>query len=829
MANSEPQSILNAPACVSDHATIHVTARASGSIAEVSGFVPADDLSTGPQHALHGSTADPVNYPALACAVDSSIADDDPPASRGPSNSGSSESGDDPPPVLTASLVEGEGAPLVGDPLPVLTTIRAEGEGGTSLEGSAIGNDSGLAPPPVLEAHGAQGATPKWGGVPVAEVAPEGSQWEHREPETLSDAPPSSSFDLVPSTQGQSDSEAHLPSSQSASRERKAPSTSTVNAPSSLAPGYVEHIVNSGFRDIRSQSSFTMPWERGLAAAVFDFKSPSWPFNAPPHPGSGHNLDIGALEGVAVGREPKPKTPYKSYVARRMKYSRLELHEDALRQRALTLWRIIIEEDLESTQIGRLLRQLAESLKPEGTLKQVLQDTFAAKSTATLFKRGYSFLKYVQWCRGQGKQNPLQLREQDLYDFICSLRASGAAPTTASSFLEAVNFATSQLGISPGREHTVTSRIRGASLSQFLNKRRLKQAPPLQVTEVAMLERLVCRSPDVVTRIVVGYFLMCLHTCSRFSDCMQLENLKLEISNSGHGVIEAGTVAHKTAISQHARTTLLPLIGLSLGVESRWAEAWLAAREELNMSSCRYTLPAISHTGSFLSRRMTSGEGSAYLKDLLLEEGVAPQRAAALSTHSLKATLLSWAAKSGALDVNERRLLGHHLDPNLRSVVTYSRDALLSAVCRMGVLLERIRKGHFNPDASRAEQLSHFLQSSGAVPSEAPVMTDLQPPVASEDVLGEDDADGQSSASDVSEAALCEAVSAVSEHHHSHEPNVIGQSVWQHVVSGYLHRHGCNAKLVCGRQRTSNYNQRILAAEDIQIWPQCPVCFKQGG
>ena len=46
-------------------------------------------------------------------------------------------------------------------------------------------------------------------------------------------------------------------------------------------------------------------------------------------------------------------------------------------------------------------------------------------------------------------------------------------------------------------------------------------------------------------------------------------------------------------------------------------------------------------------------------------------------SHSCKTTLLTWAGRSVDIVFTpaERRLLGHHLDPGMKSVATYARES----------------------------------------------------------------------------------------------------------------------------------------------------------
>ena len=77
--------------------------------------------------------------------------------------------------------------------------------------------------------------------------------------------------------------------------------------------------------------------------------------------------------------------------------------------------------------------------------------------------------------------------------------------------------------------------------------------------------------------------------------------------------------------------------------------------------SCRLTLN--SQGGA-----MTTAEGILWMQDIM---GWKCTTGGSLTTHSLKATLLKWATMSNSMDIQQRRILGHHVDPGSSSPLTY--------------------------------------------------------------------------------------------------------------------------------------------------------------
>eukprot|EP00973_Karenia_brevis_P060638 8433675-Karenia_brevis.AAC.1 len=82
------------------------------------------------------------------------------------------------------------------------------------------------------------------------------------------------------------------------------------------------------------------------------------------------------------------------------------------------------------------------------------------------------------------------------------------------------------------------------------------------------------------------------------------------------------------------------------------------------------------------------------------------------SSHSLKATLLSWACAFG-LDEETRSALGYHVGKQRgRSVNVYARDHLLDPLRKLEEMMEAIRLGQFVPGGG--------LGKGVALPSLAP-------------------------------------------------------------------------------------------------------------
>ena len=74
-----------------------------------------------------------------------------------------------------------------------------------------------------------------------------------------------------------------------------------------------------------------------------------------------------------------------------------------------------------------------------------------------------------------------------------------------------------------------------------------------------------------------------------------------------------------------------------------------------------------------------------------------------VSSHSMKATVLSYAAKRG-ISVPDRLQLGYHTSQFQMSLV-YSRDGAAAGLIILASLLKEIREGRFRPDETRSGRI----------------------------------------------------------------------------------------------------------------------------
>lgn len=551
---------------------------------------------------------------------------------------------------------------------------------------------------------------------------------------------------------------------------------------------------------LRSQS-FTLPWETGLCGMVVGRKMPKLFQAVGDDPSQVGRADfLRGVTNVAHELACKPLLPKLPGHVRQLKLMSWYVEPDDLKRRAIGMIRIMIESDLSATQLGKMLHDMAFDLANESSIQQLLQDTFARKSPATLYKRARSFWKYFEWMKGSYGQS-LHLDEEKLYRYICHLRDSNAAPTSSQAFIESLNFFKGLWGFSACNVDTIVSpRVKGAVYSMLLKKRPLMQARPLRVEEVKALESLVIEPTCEILGVMAGFFLFCIYNCCRFSDAQNAASLDLDV-DGGVVVLHSGTHQHKTATTADKKTTLLPLVCLGNFLkEEPWATAWLLLMQGQSWNEERtYLLPAYNElSGSWADRRMTSGEGTLWLRACLAARDIdVLDDVKRPTTHSCKATVLSWLAKAGNFDMSERQIIGHHLDRPSTSALTYGRQNFIPILVKVAAMLKRIVDGTFNPDAQASRMVRAALAS---MELESAAYQEQMGIAATRD-------DFEDSASDVDDQEDLEIdVNQIVPPAERRLVQLAQPELFeQHRIFGILHLISNDIKFACGRTRTANY------------------------
>ena len=298
---------------------------------------------------------------------------------------------------------------------------------------------------------------------------------------------------------------------------------------------------------------------------------------------------------------------------------------------------------------------------------------------------------------------PFPICEQGLYSFMKCEQKRGAPASRLSGYVQAINFCVHVMGVDELTDCTNSKRCKGAAKQDV--PREVRQAAPLKVSDVEKIHNIL-HTDNGWNAMFCGALLMAIYSRARWGDLMRCESIIFDPDMDGSiCYVEARVGRRKTRHSQQHRHQFLPMVAPSLGVVATpWAERWKEIIERLNIKlppeGC--VMPAPDQFGNPCARPLESCEAGAWLRKLLkgTSEVDSDER---ISSHSCKATILSYAAKRG-IDVPHRLQLGYHTG-QFRMSMVYSRDGASASLLILEKLLCEIRQKLFLPDVTRSGRI----------------------------------------------------------------------------------------------------------------------------
>ena len=426
-----------------------------------------------------------------------------------------------------------------------------------------------------------------------------------------------------------------------------------------------------------AEDSTKLPWEQGIWAPQ------------PAHlklPHRHHAVGLGDL----FVPSSQPAVPFQ--LQKRLRLGTLHRDESEIRTQQLRKLRTIVLQDPSQSEPGNALVSAAGALQDEDIVARSFRDAFMGKSTGTLIKRVSSLWGFCSFLNDRGVP-PLDFREELLYEFLNKIREANRGATAASSLLSSIRFLHGVIKVRGlPKEVSFSARCEGLARGELGRKRPTKQSQVLTSDQVWALEKLVVvESCPSVDSLIGGQMLFALYSCARWDDSLHLTNI--ELSQAGRiSLVETSTSKHKTSHVAHDRSLLLPLICLGRGLYSEpWASSWLASREHFGLGGEGPALPTYCERSSSFGRLpMSSTEATLWLRDLLCKSGSPAASVNNITSHGLKATLLSWISKLGGWTERDQKLMGHHFDKESRSVLIYSRDSYTPLAMQTRLRLDKI-------------------------------------------------------------------------------------------------------------------------------------------
>ena len=272
-----------------------------------------------------------------------------------------------------------------------------------------------------------------------------------------------------------------------------------------------------------------------------------------------------------------------------------------------------------------------------------------------------------------------------------------------------------------------SARVTGLAHQCLRAQETTKQAQPLTKEQVLWLEHWARNADNSYEKLLSSSFLLMLYARARHSDVRRATRILLDAGTDFiQGFVELVVVDAKQSRASRRKRLMLPVVAPMMGIADRpWASAWQANRKQWRLAhegdiTNDPLLPEMAADGTLLPCNMGAARASSWLRALLARnEQVNADSLLAISTHSLKATLLSWAAKCG-MDTLERTILRYHSTGVNTSTLSYSRDAMAGPLRSRQNLIRSVRMQKFNPDDTRSGRLALSGSSSGSSGANSP-------------------------------------------------------------------------------------------------------------
>ena len=383
---------------------------------------------------------------------------------------------------------------------------------------------------------------------------------------------------------------------------------------------------------------------------------------------------------------------------------------------------------LHAGQRSEAVRQVMNS---SGGLidRDALQDTVKAiigtRSSRTAVTRANSISKFLRWCAVEFPEVEQLFSEALIWQYMQHLTVIGAAPTTASSFVSACRYGFYVLGIDDLKEACSSRRVQGSSNLMYVQKESLKQARVLQVSDIQWMHKQLSNvEMHIVDRAFCGYILICLYGRCRHSDLRMVHTITTDYDSRG-GFIEISTRCHKNAKTVSSQSILLPIVLPAVGVSGNlWYDEVSAVFGAVGLKSHGliggplFKPPTKMDHTVLCNRGITSKEVTQFLR-LCCEDSESLENydhgSERVSSHSLKAILLSWMSKYGC-DPSVQASLGRHSSVYHETSTVYSRDAAVKAVRELQKVILAVSNSTFFPDALRSRYFG--VDEQAQVPKE---------------------------------------------------------------------------------------------------------------
>ena len=480
----------------------------------------------------------------------------------------------------------------------------------------------------------------------------------------------------------------------------------------------------SAFINTRKRQQVVMPWESDLAKKIFKRDnllpkplqglSSSWvPWEPPESHDAAQSFEMDDQK-FHLDDAPIFTKSLMAISDRTFMEQREELLNDAVEK-----WLSILRLHPEASGTGRLLWQGGSASLDKSGARRTIEATIGVRSKSTALSRANAFLRFIHVRESEGnKPDHAEVTEEDVWQYFCYLQDTKSAPTRAQSLVSALNYMRHVFGYESFRQACESRRLIGMADVLFSSKEPLRQARVLTVEEVAWLHsKLVSKDAHPTDRAIVGYLLTAHYGRCRHSDLSNVTRVVPDFDKNG-GFIEIQTQTHKTAKTASNKTVLLPIVVPVIGVTGDlWVQQAIEAFSAVGLgftgevNGPLYRPPARDGFELNCKRGITSAEVTKFLRACFDAEHT-DMRRGRISSHSLKATTLSWTAKA-CVGPADQAVLGRHCSAYTETSAVYSRDNSIRVVAQLQGVIHAIHEKKFLPDCERCSYFPRTSETSG--------------------------------------------------------------------------------------------------------------------
>jgi len=338
-------------------------------------------------------------------------------------------------------------------------------------------------------------------------------------------------------------------------------------------------------------------------------------------------------------------------------------------------------------------------------ITDLFDNTLARKATGTLMGRAGHVSMYIRWCKSMFTP-PFPISAMKFTAYADHARREKAPATQVASVKKALTLAHTLLQLDSDVKVLNEEMCKGAVARQYRCKRITQRSKPLSVQAVKALEEACVHASTPEEQVLAGTLRLGVGARMRGADLLRVVlEPQLDLNPKGTGFIDVE--AHVTKMNRVRIDTMRMAVDStahSWGMyASNWAVHYVAARKSLKMDAhaMGFFIPSVGHNGKFTNKPMKTDELAIHLREILIKWGISPEEASEYTSHSMKVTFLSWAAKIG-LPMKVRRMLGYHAKATDKSTLVYSRDVMAWPLRHLARALLLIREGYFNPDSTRS-------------------------------------------------------------------------------------------------------------------------------